>query len=214
MCEFTGLDMEMEFKNHYWEVLDVLGDMLISMFKGLKERYSRELQIIDAQYPHTEFRCVEPVVKLHFKEGVKLLKEAGIEQDPLGDLSTLTEKALGKIVADKYHTDFYMLYGYPASARPFYTMLDPTDSNYTNSYDFFMRGEEITSGAQRIHNPEMLAERAIAKEIDPSTITAYIEAFKYGAPNHAGAGFGLERIVKFFCNLHNIRKCSLFPRDP
>lgn len=40
-----------------------------------------------------------------------------------------------------------MLYGYPANARPFYTMLDPNDPNYTNSYDFFMRGEEITSGA-------------------------------------------------------------------
>ena len=52
---------------------------------------------------------------------------------------------------DKYDTDFYMLYGYPVSARPFYTMIDPNDNRYTNSYDFFMRGEEITSGAQRIH---------------------------------------------------------------
>jgi len=107
-----------------------------------------------------------------------------------------------------------MLYGYPEAARPFYTMLDPEDPRYTNSYDFFMRGEEITSGAQRIHDPELLAERAAAKGIPPSTIASYIEAFKYGAPCHGGAGFGLERIVKFFCNLHNIRKASLFPRDP
>jgi len=42
-------------------------------------------------------------------------------------------------------------------------MLDPHDPNYTNSYDFFMRGEEITSGAQRIHDPEFLAERATAQ---------------------------------------------------
>ena len=54
---------------------------------------------------------------------------------------------MGKLVKEKYDTDFYMLYGYPANARPFYTMLDPKDPNYTNSYDFFMRGEEITSGA-------------------------------------------------------------------
>jgi aspartyl-tRNA synthetase len=107
-----------------------------------------------------------------------------------------------------------MLYGYPVAARPFYTMVDPVDPNYTNSYDFFMRGEEITSGAQRIHDPEMLAVRAEAHGIPPSSIQAYIDAFKYGAPNHAGAGFGLERIVKFYLNIHNIRKCSLFPRDP
>lgn len=118
------------------------------------------------------------------------------------------------MVREKYHTDFYMLYGYPESARPFYTMLDPKDPRYTNSYDFFMRGEEITSGAQRIHDSELLAERAAAKGIPPSTIQEYITAFKYGAPCHGGAGFGLERIVKFFCNLHNIRKASLFPRDP
>lgn len=40
-----------------------------------------------------------------------------------------------------------MLTGYPKSARPFYTMLKKDDPEYTLSYDFFMRGEEITSGA-------------------------------------------------------------------
>jgi aspartyl-tRNA synthetase len=50
--------------------------------------------------------------------------------------------------------------------------------------------------------------------IPVETIKDYINAFKYGAPAHGGAGFGLERIVKFYCNLHNIRKASLFPRDP
>lgn len=76
-----------------------------------------------------------------------MLNEAGIEQEPLEDLNTLAEKELGRLVKEKYETDFYMLYGYPVNARPFYTMLDPSDENYTNSYDFFMRGEEITSGA-------------------------------------------------------------------
>jgi len=76
-----------------------------------------------------------------------MLREAGVEQEDLGDLNSFAEKELGRLVKEKYETDFYMLYGYPAAARPFYTMLDPTDSNYTNSYDFFMRGEEITSGA-------------------------------------------------------------------
>merc|ERR1712032_290999 len=60
--------------------------------------------------------------KLNFKEGIKMLHEAGIEQDVNEDLSTETEKALGKLVFQKYETDFYILYGYPKSARPFYTM--------------------------------------------------------------------------------------------
>ena len=172
------------------------------------------MDVIKQQYPFEDFKCAYPVVKLHFKEGVKMLREAGYEQGDLDDLATETEKALGRLVKEKYDTDFYMLYGYPSAVRPFYTMLDPTDSNYTNSYDFFMRGEEITSGAQRIHDPEMLIERAKFWEIPVHTIQDYVDAFKYGAPAHGGAGFGLERIVKFYCNLHNIRKSSLFPRDP
>ena len=93
-------------------------------------------------------------------------------------------------------------------------MLDPKDERFTNSYDFFMRGEEITSGAQRIHDPVLLEQRAKECGINVETIKDYINAFKYGAPPHGGAGFGLERVVKFYCNLHNIRKTSLFPRDP
>jgi len=37
---------------------------------------------------------------------------------------------------------------------------------------------------------------------------------RYGAPLHGGFGVGLERVVMLFCGLNNIRKTSLFPRDP
>ena len=214
LCEFTGLDLEMEFKDHYFEVLDLIGNLMVYMVNEIKSRHARELSIINEQYPFEEFKIVDPVVKLSFKEGIAMLHAAGVEQEALEDLSTDAEKQLGRLVKEQYDTDFYMLYGYPVNARPFYTMVDPVDPNYTNSYDFFMRGEEITSGAQRIHDPAMLTERAQALGVPVEQIKDYIDAFKYGAPNHAGAGFGLERIVKLFCGLHNIRKASLFPRDP
>ncbi len=40
--------------------------------------------------------------------------------------------------------------------RPFYTMPDPEDPRYSNSFDVFIRGEEIISGAQRVHDPALL----------------------------------------------------------
>src|SRR5438105_1536545 len=83
-----------------------------------------------------------------------------------------------------------MLDKFPISIRPFYTMPDPVNNGYSNSYDFFMRGEEIMSGAQRVHDAEYLKERAEAHGIEPSTIKGYIDAFKYGAPPHAGGGIG------------------------
>lgn len=60
----------------------------------------------------------------------------------------------------------------------------------------------------------MFAERAKALGIPVDSIQSYIDSFKYGAAPHGGAGVGLERVVMLFCKLDNIRKTSLFPRDP
>jgi len=130
------------------------------------------------------------------------------------DIDTTNEKRLGKIVAEKYETDFFILDKFPLTLRPFYTMPDPDDEELSNSYDLFIRGEEIVSGAQRIHDPELLIKRAEKKNIKINTIQPYIDAFKYGAYPHAGCGIGLERVTMLFLGLHNIRKTSLFPRDP
>lgn len=115
---------------------------------------------------------------------------------------------------EKYSTDFYVLDKFPLSVRPFYTMPDAHDERYSNSYDMFMRGEEILSGAQRIHDADMLVERAKHHQVDLAKIQSYIDSFKYGCPPHAGGGIGLERVTMLFLGLHNIRLASLFPRDP
>lgn len=49
---------------------------------------------------------------------------------------------------------------------------------------------------------------------DTSKIAAYIEAFRFGCPPHAGGGIGMERVVMLYLGLDNIRKTSMFPRDP
>lgn len=51
-------------------------------------------------------------------------------------------------------------------------------------------GEEILSGAQRIHDAEFLIERAKHHSIELEKIQAYIDSFKYGCPPHAGGGIG------------------------
>ena len=214
LCEFTGMDIEMEIKEHFFEVLDVLGELFYFIFKGLNERYAKELEIVNNQYPFEPLVLTPEVLKLPWSEGIKLLSENGFKQDINEDLDTENEKALGKLVKDKYKTDFYILYGYPKSARPFYTMPDPKDDNFTNSFDAFIRGEEVLSGAQRIHDYDLLLQKVKEKEINPETLSDYLNAFKLGAPAHGGAGIGLERVVKLFVGLGNIKKCVLFPRDP
>ena len=129
-------------------------------------------------------------------------------------MSTPHEKILGKIVKEKFGTDFFIMDKYPLAVRPFYTMPDPDNPKLSNSYDLFIRGEEIVSGAQRIHDPALLIERAQHWNIPIASIQSYVDAFKHGALPHAGGGIGLERVVMLYLGLPNIRKTSMFPRDP
>ena len=147
LCEFTGLDFEMVIKENYMEILEFAGELFGYIFKGLEERFKKELEAVHEQYPFEPFKFKSNIPKLTFEEGCELLKKAGVEQSPLEDLCTENERKLGTIIKEKYETDFYMLHKFPTSARPFYTMPCPKNPEYSNSYDFFMRGEEIVSGA-------------------------------------------------------------------
>ena len=107
---------------------------------------------------------------------------------------------------------------YPSGARPFYTHLDPADPSKTNSYDAFMRGQEIVSGAQRNHDPAVLARRMRGMDppLDPESegFKYYVSAFRDGCAPHGGAGFGLNRLTMLYLGLPNVRQATLFPRDP
>ncbi|KAB2619164.1 aspartate--tRNA ligase [Pyrus ussuriensis x Pyrus communis] len=214
LCEFTGLDVEMEIKRHYFEVMDVVGRLFVAMFDSLNKNCAKELEAVARQYPFQPLKYLPETLCLTFEEGVQMLKESGVEVDPYGDLNTENERKLGLLVLEKYGTEFYILHRYPLAVRPFYTMPCYDNPAYSNSFDVFIRGEEIISGAQRVHVPDFLTERAQACGIDVKTIQTYIDAFRYGAPPHGGFGVGLERVVMLFCGLNNIRKTSLFPRDP
>ena len=133
---------------------------------------------------------------------------------PIDDINTANEKRLGGLIKERYGVDFFISDRFPSAARPFYTMACPDDERFTNSYDMFIRGEEISSGAQRIHDSDLLLARAKLLGVDLSTIKDYVECFRLGAWPHGGFGVGLERVVMLYLGLSNIRFASLFPRDP
>jgi len=214
LTEFVGLDMEMAFKFHYHEVVDTIGNMFTQIFKGLRDRFQGEISTVNTQYPSEPFKFLDPPLRLEFPEAVAMLAEAGVEMGDEDDLSTPAEKLLGRLVKAKYDTDFFILDKFPLAVRPFYTMPDPNNEKYSNSYDMFMRGEEILSGAQRIHDHNFLIQRAKHHGVELNTIASYIDSFRYGCPPHAGGGIGMERVTMLYLGLDNIRKTSMFPRDP
>eukprot|EP00126_Sphaerothecum_destruens_P009987 Sdes_comp20646_c0_seq2m15892 len=205
----------MSFKEHYHEVLEVIDQLFIFIFKGLRDRFSNEVETVRKQFPCEPFSFWEDKsLVLQYSEAVEMLRENGVEMGSYDDLSTENEKILGKLVKEKFDTDFFILDKFPLCVRPFYTMPDPVNPVWSNSYDMFIRGEEILSGAQRIHDPELLIEKAKSHDIQLDTIKAYLDSFKFGVSPHAGGGIGLERVCMLYLNLGNIRRTSLFPRDP
>ena len=214
LCEFTGLDMEMAFNLHYNEVIHVLHDVFTNIFDGLETRYAGELEAIRKQYPSEKPKWTKEPCIVHWEDAMAMLEEAGEEAPGLDDLNTAQERALGRIVAEKLGTDFFFLDRFPSAVRPFYTMPCPDDSRYSNSYDLFLRGEEICSGAQRVHDPELLQKTIQAKGVPLEPLAAYIDSMRHGMPPHGGGGVGLERVVFLYLGLDNVRKASMFPRDP
>ncbi|PKI31783.1 hypothetical protein CRG98_047822 [Punica granatum] len=187
LCKFTSLDIEMEIKKHYSEAR-----------KGVLFFYV--MDVVDRLF-------------------VERLKDAGVEIDPLGDLNTESERKLGQLVLEgiasenRYGTEFYILHRSPLAARPFYNTPCYDNPAYSSSFDVFIQGEEIISGAQHVHVPEFLIERVQSCGIDVNTISTYVDSFRYGAPPHGRFRVGLERVVMLFCGLDNIRKTLLYPRD-
>ena len=219
LTEYTGLDIEMALDKHYHEALRVLDNTFKSIFKGLYERYRESIELVKRHFPHEDLVWLDETPVIKFKDGVKMLNDSGWEdngekQDEADDLSTRAEIRLGELVKEKYKTDYYILDKFPAAARPFYTMPDPEDSKYTNSFDVFVRGQEITTGGQRINDAAFLKKQMAKQAMSADSMTEYMEAFEWAAPPHAGAGVGLERILFLVLNLGDIRNASLFPRDP
>jgi len=217
LCEFTGLDLEMAIEDHYDEALQVIHAMFKHIFTGLETRFSKELAVIREQYHSEPVEFTEEPCVLHWPEAMEMLQSKGFDMgDGMGDLNGAQELALGEAVKGKYKTDFFMLDKYPTEIRPFYTMPCPQDARFSNSYDIFIRGQEICSGAQRCHDPEMLLGILKDKGIEELSkgLISYVDSFRHGVSPHAGAGIGLERVVFLYLGLDNVRKASMFPRDP
>ncbi|RMZ84542.1 hypothetical protein DV737_g1131, partial [Chaetothyriales sp. CBS 132003] len=220
LTEFTGLDLEMAIEEDYHEMMDVIDSTLKAIFAGIYTKYRREVDIIKEQFPSSDLIWLEKTPVIPFKDAVQMLTDSGwLNEDgepvsPLEDLATRDEIRVGELVKDKYKTDYYILDKFPRSARPFYTMPDADDPRYTNSFDVFVRGQEIISGSQRIHEAQMLEDNMRLVGIDPEDMAEYVEGFRWAAPPHAGCGVGLERILFLILKLGNIRLGSMFPRDP
>ena len=85
------------------------------------------------------------------------------------------------------------------------------------AYDFVCNGIEVGGGSLRIHDTKlqekMFEVLGFTKERAEAQFGFLMNAFKYGAPPHAGLAFGLDRFVSIMAGLDSIRDCIAFPKN-
>ena len=93
---------------------------------------------------------------------------------------------------------------------------DPLDI-YAYQYDLVCNGVELSSGAVRNHNPEIMIKAfelvGMGEEDVKAKFPAMYNAFCYGAPPHAGIAPGVDRMVMLLCGVDTIRDVIAFPMN-
>ncbi len=208
--EYTSLDIEMGFVKDHTDVMDMETLLIAYIMQELKERCPEDFKRLNAEIPVVPTE----IPRMKLREAQELIKkEFGVDCENAPDLEPQHERFLCEYAQKMHKSDFIFITHFPISKRPFYTYEDESDPGYAKGFDLLFRGVEITTGAQRIHNYDMLVASMKKKKLDPEKFSFYLQAFKYGLPPHGGLGLGLERLTAKLLGLENIKEATLFPRD-
>jgi aspartyl-tRNA synthetase len=201
--EFTSIDIEMSFSDEE-DAMGVLERCVYNSILRVREKNDAEMRILGADMDIPAL----PLQRLTYSECLDLIKEGGYEMQwgedfPMEAMKILQEKV----------PDFFFITKWPTKSKPFYTQPFEDEPKVCRGFDLQFREKELTSGAQRVHDVELLKKRLEEQGLDPSEFTFYLDAFEYGMPPHAGWGLGAERLTMIITGRQNIRECVLFPRD-
>ena len=201
VTESTQMDIEMAFANAE-EVIEILSGTVVEIIKQVIARNKRELDILGIDLKVPDVKTVT------YTEAIDALRKKGHKIEHGHDFAREHENDIQKIYGDAV-----VIKEFPAALRAFYSMPMEGNPEMTHSFDFIYKGLEICSGAQRIHIPELLVKSLEKKGLNPKNFEFYVNAFRCGAPPHAGWSVGLERLTMQIVGAKNIRDCSMFPRD-
>jgi aspartyl-tRNA synthetase len=201
LTESTQMDIEMAFATAD-DVIAILIRTFKEMLKAVIKDNQKELALLKVKLEVPKVKVVE------YSKVIKDLKKKGFPIEMGHDFSRDHEASISEMYGDAV-----IIKKFPTALRAFYSMPCKDNPELTESFDFIYKGLEILSGAQRIHVPEMLIESLQKKGLNPKNFEFYINAFRCGAPPHAGWSIGLERLTMRVTGAQNIRECVLFPRD-
>ncbi|MDB5163578.1 MAG: Aspartyl-tRNA synthetase [Candidatus Saccharibacteria bacterium] len=212
MSEVMMLDIEMGFVDNHDEVLDMVGDMTSYALKKIYAKHANDLKVLGAP----ELVLTDKVPKLTVAEiHEKYTKATGTDTTAEKDLIPDEEKWICEYAKKELGSDLVYATKFPVSAMKFYHQVNPDDPTTVLWGDLLFRGLEIATVPMREFHYDKLVEqmKKAGLDINHPGYKYYLQAFKYGLPQHGGAGYGIDRLVEKTIGLGNVKEATLFPRD-
>jgi nondiscriminating aspartyl-tRNA synthetase len=200
--ELRQMDIEVAFVDDQ-KIMKYLEEVVKFIVKKVIKERANELELLGIKLK------VPAVEYLSYGEAILLLNRHGFKIKSGDDFDPEAERKLCEI----FPNTLIFTYEWPTSIKPFYIWPKNENGEISGGFDAVYGGMEISSGGQRVHVPEILIRQLKNKGLKPEDFSWYINAFRWGAPQHAGWSIGLERFTQALLGLENIREGTLFPRD-
>ena len=218
MTEFAM--QELEAKGLAWVKFDEENIPVGGIAKFIDEKTKKELQSIlnvnkedSIFFIADEFKKAQKIaggVRIELGNRLDLIKKGEYKLCFIVDFPMYELSDEGKI--DFCHNPFSMPQGEMEALKT----MNPLDI-LAYQYDVVCNGYEVASGAVRNHDPEIMVKAfeiaGYTEEDVKNRFGALYTAFQYGAPPHAGAAPGLDRMVMLVADSNNIREVIAFPKN-
>ncbi len=207
LAEYWHLEGEQAWAT-FNDILSIEERLITHIAHQVAERSYEELEFLK-QNPNDLKDIKLPFERIPYAEVIKFLKSNGKDINLGDDLGTDDERLLTQNSIQPVFVS-----GYPRAIKPFYTKIDPSDETMVLSADMLApKGlGEISTGGQREEDLNTIINRIKSEGFNPEDYSWYLDLRKYGSVPHSGFGFGVERLVRWMCNLDHIRDAIPYPR--
>lgn len=197
-----------------WFDLDALIDLAEGLIKHvinkvLKEN-KKELKILNRDPKELELAIRKKFARITYDQALKLLKEKKKINVGWGkDLRTIEEDKLMEL----FDTPIFVTH-YPKDSMAFYKPRDKKNPKVAKCFDCLLpKGNgELIGGSERDINIEEIKKSLKFWKEKVGDYEFYFDINKYGSVPHAGFGLGVERFIKWLCDLESIKDAIAFPR--
>ena len=206
--EFWMMDAEIPFIQQE-ENMQIQEDLLKYLISKVLEINGKEFAVLARDTKALEDIVNKPWLRMTHQEFITDLQSKGFDVKQGDDIGSDTEMQYMEMI----DTPIFLTH-FPMGIKAFYTKEDPNMPGYALCSDLLAPEGcgEIVGSSTRDDDYNVLLQKIKDHGLDPATFSWYLDLRKYGSVPHAGFGYGLERLVRWFCGLHHIRETIPFPR--